>query len=79
MTAVWRLAQHLELAAASAGLQAAEWQKLMGRIQPWVAQSDPGAVAKDLKRLTGTASLQATQQELMRFLTPKAPVRNFSL
>jgi hypothetical protein len=47
MTAVWRLAQDRELAEASASLQAAEWQKLMGRIQPWLAQTEPGAVVQE--------------------------------
>ena len=74
MTAVWRLAQDRELLAASASLQAAEWQKLMGRIQPWLAQSDPGVVGTDLKRLTGAAGLQAMQEELMRFLAPQLTV-----
>jgi hypothetical protein len=78
MTAVWRLAQDRELAEASASLQAAEWQKLMGQIQPWLAQSDPGAVVKDLKRLTGAAGLQAAQAELTTFLTSEAPLRDFS-
>ena len=72
MTGVWRLARDRELAKASASLQAAEWQKLVGQIQPWLAQSDPGAVLKDLNRLTGAAYLQAAQGELMRLLGPKA-------
>ena len=72
MTAVWRLAQDRELAEASASLQAAEWQKLMGRIQPWLAQSGPGAVVKDLKRRTGASYLQAAQEESMKFLASKA-------
>ena len=72
MTGVWRLAQDRELAKASASLQAAVWQKLLGRIQPWLAQSLPGAVLKDLNRLTGAAYLQAVQADLMTLLAPKA-------
>jgi hypothetical protein len=73
MTAAWRLAQDGELAAASASLQAVEWQKLMARIEPWLAQSDTGAVVKALKRLSGVVGLQAAEAELMLFLTPKVP------
>jgi DNA-binding transcriptional regulator PaaX len=66
MAAIWRLAQNRELAQTSVELQAAEWHKLMGRLGPWLAQSNPGMVPKDLSRLTGATYLQALQTELIR-------------
>jgi hypothetical protein len=53
-------------------LQAAEWQKVMGQVQPLLAQNDPSVVLKDLNRLTGTDYLQAVQQEVLRLFSPQA-------
>ncbi len=72
MTDVWRLAQDPELAKTSASLQAAEWRKLMDRVEPWLAQGDAGTPPKDLNRLTGAAYLRAVQGELLQLFTPKA-------
>lgn len=68
MAAILRLAQNEQLAKASAGLKAAEWQKVMRQIQPWLAQSDLGVAFKDVSRLTGIDYLRATQHELLRFI-----------
>jgi hypothetical protein len=72
MTCIWRLVQNPQLAKASPTLQAAEWQKVMGQVQPLLAQNDPSVVLKDLNRLTGTAYLQAVQQEVLRLFSPQA-------
>ncbi len=71
MTGVWRLAQDRELTNASPALQAAEWQKAMGRAQPWLAQSGAVAGPKELKRLSGAAYLKAVQEELLRLFNSK--------
>jgi hypothetical protein len=72
MTGIRRLVQNPQLAKASPALQAAEWQKVMGQVQPLLAQSDPSVILKDLNRLTGTAYLQAVQQEVLRLFSPEA-------
>jgi hypothetical protein len=72
MTCIWRLVQNPQLANASPALQAAEWQKVMGQVQPLLAQSDPTVILKDLNRLTGTAYLQAVQQEVLRLFSSQA-------
>lgn len=69
MTGIWGLLQNQELSKASPALQAAEWQKEMSHLQPLMAESKPGAVMKDLHRLTGANYLQAVQEDLMRCLT----------
>ncbi len=71
MTLIWWLAQNQKLARASAGLQAAEWQRVMGQIQPWLAQSNLDVVLKDTSRLAGTDYLRAVQGELLRLFSPK--------
>lgn len=45
----------------------------MGQIQPLLAQSGPAVLSRNLDRLTGAGYLLAAQQDLMRFLTHKAP------
>jgi hypothetical protein len=72
MTCIWRLVQNPQLAKASPALQAAEWQKVIGQVQPLLAQSYPTVILKDLNRLTGTAYLQAVQREVLRLLSPQA-------
>lgn len=69
MTGIWGLLQNQELSKASPALQAAEWQKQMSRLQPLMAESHPGAVLKDLHRLTGASYLEAIQEGLLRCLT----------
>jgi hypothetical protein len=76
LTGIWSLLQNQELSKASPALQAAEWQKQLSRTQPLVAESDPGAVLKDLHRLAGANYLQAVQNDLLRYLTAMAPDPN---
>ncbi len=73
MTGAWRLARDRELAKASPALQAAEWQKLMDQVQPWLAQSRAGAGPTHLKRLSGAAYLHALQGDLLWLLNSKTP------
>ena len=77
MTCIWKLAQNPQLAKASPALQAAEWQKVMSQVQPLLAQSDPRVILKDLKRLAGTACLQAVQQEVLRLFSPQVPTSSW--
>jgi DNA-binding transcriptional regulator PaaX len=73
MTGIWDLLQNQKLSKASPTLQAAEWQKLMKRVQPLLAESKPAAVIKDMHRLTGADYLEAIHEDLIQYLTTQAP------
>jgi hypothetical protein len=65
MAGVWSLIENRQLSNTSPALQAAEWRKEIGRLQPLLAESEAGPAFEDLHRLTGVKYLEAVQDALM--------------
>lgn len=71
MSAIWELLRNRELPKASSALQASEWQKLMSRIQPLLAEGGFDLGAANLRGLTGANYVEAVQREIGRCLSGK--------